>query len=194
MNNVFKIDNYRLVCKKKSLSKIYKSICNKIPDSIFVILGQSFFEDAVKSQIIDVYCIENKKKIASIITVINYSNYKKISYLILKHILKNPHKLLIHFGFLLNSLSKNEKVDFDKSYLHLLHFIIYKKFFINISLQKKDKIINSFIKLILKNYNAKNIFLCFNLKNKTAHKYYRRNKYKLFLKKNNFLFYKRKFI
>ncbi len=51
-----------LYVKKKSLSKIYKSICNKIPDSIFVILGQSFFEDSVKSQIIDVYCIENKKK------------------------------------------------------------------------------------------------------------------------------------
>ncbi len=90
---------------------------------------------------------------------------------------------------------KNEvKSDNNIKYLHLLHFIILKKQFNKISLKVKDSLINSFLKEIVKKNNANHIYLCYEKNNLRAHKYYKRNKFKVYKKNNKTIFIKKRII
>lgn len=185
--------NYQLVNKKKNLKKNYQILCKNIKSSIFCYLGFNFFNEMVLGNFIHVYNVKKNKTIASIITVIDYKNYKIIKKKIFYHLIKNPFLLINNFIFLLKSVSKNSNIKINSKYLHLLHLIIFKKEFLNISLKKKDLIFNKFYKKILANHNSNFLFLCFEENNNKANNYYLRNKFKFFFKNRSIIYLKKKF-
>lgn len=185
--------NYTLIKEKNNLKKIYRIICTKIKSSIFIYLGYNFFKKMVLNDIIHVYTIENNKKIASIITVIEFKNYKSINKKIIYHLIKNPIIILKNIGFLITSLKKKSNLNINKNYLHLLHLIIFKNEFYNISIKRKDSILNKFYKKILKTYKTNFFFLCFEKSNNKAYKYYKRNNFKIYNREKHTIFVKKKF-
>ena len=72
--------------------------------------------------------------------------------------------------------------------MHLLHLVIYKKNFMNISIKKKDEIFNFFFKNILKIFKAKALFLCYEKKNIKAHKFYLRNNFIVYSENKDLVF------
>lgn len=184
---------YQLIKTKKNLKNNYQIICNKITSSIFYYLGFEFFNEMVMNNIIHVYNIKKNRKITSVITVIDFKSYKIINKKIFFYLLKNPLILIKSFLFLLKSISKKFNLKTTNKYLHLLHLVIFKKDYLNISLKKKDLILSNFYSKILKKHNANIFFLCFEKKNQKAYKYYLRNKFTIFLKKGNLIYLKKKF-
>ena len=80
-----------------------------------------------------------------------------------------------------------------KTHLHLLHLIVFKKQFMSVSITKKDEIINYFFKKILKNNNAFIFYLCYETNNFKAHKFYKRNKFRIFKKNRKIIFVKKRY-
>ena len=156
-------------------------------------MGPNFFKDLVKRKNSCILCKKNKSKISAIITVINFKEYMSIDKSVIKYLFYNPTKLIFNFFYLLNSLKKTSKVIIRKDYLHLLHLVIIKKDFLKVSLKKKDMIFNKFYKTILKKHKSKVLFLCFDKKNKKAHRYYLRNNFKRIYSINNIIYFKKKF-
>ena len=179
--------------KTNNLNKIYKIISKGLPSSIFVILGLNFFKKMVLSKLIHVYCIEKKKTISSVISVIDFKNYFLINKKIIVYLILRPFLLLKFFFKLIQASQKNSKIKINPNYLHLLHLVILKEQFMNISIKKKDVLFNKFYKKILKKHKAKTIFLCFDKKNKIAKRYYKRNNFKFYVKKGNFFYYRKTF-
>ena len=185
--------SYVIRKEKKNLKKNYEIICTQISTSIFSILGFNFFKKMIKNNIIHLYNIKKKGEICSIITVIKFNDYKSINKKIFFHLIKNPFILLQNIFYLIKSLNKNSDLNINKDYLHLLHLIIFSKKFKNISIKKKDVILNNFFKKILKIHKAEFIFLCFEKKNSRAMRYYRRNKFKIFNKNQDIIYLKKNF-
>ena len=61
------------------------------------------------------------------------------------------------------------------------------------SLKYKDKLFNYFFKQIIKNSNAKILFLCYEKDNMAAKKFYFRNNFEIFAERLNLLFVKKKY-
>lgn len=61
----------------------------------------------------------------------------------------------------------------------------------NVSIKKKDKIINFFLKNILRTFNAKSLFLCYEVNNFKAHKFYSRNNFIIYNRNKNLVFVKK---
>ena len=184
--------DYILTKEVNNLKEIYKIICTQIKSSIFIYLGFNFFKRMVLDNIIHIYTIKKYKKISAVVTVIEFKNYKLINKKIFYYLINNPLIFIKSFGFLLISLKKKSNLHINKNYLHLLHLIIFKKKFLNITIKKKDLILNEFYKKILKTYKAKYFFLCFEKNNIKAYKYYKRNNFIIF-KKNKDIVYLKKF-
>ena len=91
------------------------------------------------------YIIKKTKKIASIITVVDYKSYRLLGKETMIYLLKKPYLLIKNLLFIIKSFSKNLNLNLDKNHLHLLHLIIFSKYFKEMSLIKKDKV-NIFIK------------------------------------------------
>ena len=185
--------NYVIKKEKVNLKKNYEIICAQISTSIFSILGFNFFKKLIKDNTIHLYNIKKSGEICAIITVIKFSDYKLINKKIFFHLIKNPFILLQNIFFLIKSLNKNSDLSINKDYIHLLHLIIFSKKFKNISIKKKDLILNNFFKKILKIHKANYIFLCFEKNNSRALRYYRRNKFKIFHKNRNIIYLKKNF-
>ena len=185
--------NFKLIKTKKNLNKNYKIISNKITSSIFIHLGFNFFKQMVQKNIIHLYNVKLKNKIVVIITVVEYKHYKILSKKIFYHLIQNPLIIIKNFFFLVESLKKNTNLKINKNYLHLLHLIILKNNFLNISIKKKDALLTKFYKKILKNHKANQLFLCFEKNNLKAYRYYSRNKFKIFNKNTNIVYLKKKF-
>ena len=184
---------FKLKKKDKDLVNIYNIIRKKLPESIFKKLGLSFFIYMASNKIIHVYSIKKNNVISAIITVIDYKNYISMNKKIIEYFIRYPLKIFVNFISLISSKSKKSMIKINKDYLHLLHLIIIKKNFSNISIKRKDTIFNNFYKRILKNHNAKVLFLCFDEKNKKAQNYYKRNEFKFLHKIKNFIYLKKKF-
>ena len=108
--------------------------------------------------------LKKKLNIISIISVIKHKKYKILKKKILFYLLIRPHKLLINFFFICATFdrsSNNIKLGKNKNYLHLLHLVIFKDYFRNISLKKKDAIFNFFFTKIVKKYDARYFYLCY---------------------------------
>ena len=177
--------------------QIYTLIVRNLPNSIFSKLDFLFLKNVVKEKILQVYAIKKKKKLSCIITITTYEKYNTLRNFIILYFLKNPLKTLSNIRFILDVMDrdKNEvKSDNNIKYLHLLHFIILKKQFNKISLKVKDSLINSFLKEIVKKNNANHIYLCHEKNNLRAHKYYKRNKFKVYKKNNKTIFIKKRII
>ena len=191
-----KKDNYILEYNPYNLSKIFKLIIKKIPESIFSILDNNFFKYIINEKIIDLYVIKKNSKITSIITIITIDNYNILKRKIILFLLARPIIVLKNINFLIKMMNKSS-IDFAKNkgnkYIHLLHLVILSQHFKKISLRKKDYIFNYFFKEILKKNNANNLFLCYEAENLKAHSYYKRNNFKIFKKIKNVFFLRKSF-
>ena len=186
--------SFKLKKNNKNLVKIYNIIREKLPDSVFKKLGLSFFIYMTLNEIIHVYTIKKNNDISAIITVIDYKNYISMNEKIIRYFIQHPFKILINFISILGSTSKKSLIKINEDYLHLLHLIIIKKKFTDISIKRKDSILNNFYKKILKKHSSKVLFLCFDEKNKKAQSYYKRNKFNFFYKIKNFIYLKKRYL
>lgn len=187
--------NFLLTNKINNHKKIFNIIINQIPRSIFTILDVGFFKNLIKAKIIEVFVIKKENRITSVINVITNNNYNILKKKIFFYFLLKPHKLFlnIYFVFMMfDRSSSNIKFVKDKNYLHLLHLVIFKKYFKNLSLKKKDEIINFFLTKIIKKYDAKFFYLCYEKDNLRAYNYYKRNKFKFCAKSKNTIFLKKR--
>ena len=188
--------NYTLTNKNLNYKKIFKIITSKIPASIFSKLDSSFFKKIIKKKIIEVFIIKKKNNISTIITIITVQNYELLKKEIFFYLLFKPYKLFKNLYFFLNLLPRNSNNTFLKNksdYLHLLHLVIFKKEFKRISLSKKDKLINLFLNKIIKKYSAKFLYLCYVKDNSKAHRYYKRNNFRIYSRNKNTIFVKKRF-
>ena len=194
---IFKKDHYELLSIDIPSKKIFKIISNQIPNSIFSKLNFSFFKKILNKKIINIYCIKRKKKISSIVTTTTVDNYSNLKKEVITYLLFNPWIILQNLRFFVNSIKRdsNEIINKDKKkYLHLLHFIVFKKRFSNLTLKKKDKIINFFLKEIIKKNNAKIFYLCYERNNFKAHNYYKRNNYYIYKQNEKVFFIKKRIL
>ena len=177
--------------------QIYSIIVKNLPNSIFSKLDFLFLKNIVKKKILQVYVIKKKKRFSCVITITTYEKYNMLRNSIISYLLKNPIKILLNIKFIFDVINrdKNEVESYNNNkYLHLLHFIILKKQFNEISLKAKDNLINSFLKEIVKKNNANYIYLCYEKNNLKAHKYYKRNKFKIYKKNKKVVFIKKRII
>ena len=177
--------------------QIYSIIVKNLPNSIFSKLDFLFLKNIVKKKILQVYVIKKKKRFSCVITITTYEKYNMLRNSIILYLLKNPIKILLNTKFIFDVINrdKNEVESYNNNkYLHLLHFIILKKQFNEISLKAKDNLINSFLKEIVKKNNANYIYLCYEKNNLKAHKYYKRNKFKIYKKNKKVVFIKKRII
>jgi hypothetical protein len=193
--NVVKKNSYTLH-KISTNTKIPFSLIKKdLPTSIFSILNNVFFKKIVRKKIISLFVIKNKKnKISAIITVVVLNNFSKLKYNIFLFFLTNPSFFFLNIIKIFKSLTRGPITSFDDSYLHLLHLIIYKKNFNKISIKKKDQIMNFFFTHILKIFNAKSFFLCYERNNLKAKNFYSRNNFLVYDRKKKVVFLKKKLI
>ena len=177
--------------------QIYSLIVKNLPNSIFSKLDFLFLKNIVKKKILQVYVIKKKERFSCVITITTYENYNMLRNSIILYLLKNPIKILLNIKFIFDVINrdKNEVESYNNNkYLHLLHFIILKKQFNDISLKAKDNLINFFLKEIVKKNNANHIYLCYEKNNLKAHKYYKRNKFKIYKKNKKVIFIKKRII
>ena len=172
---------------------LYNSIKNNIPASIFSALDYKFFNSMVKKKVISLFQVKFKKKNSVVITVVPIKNFAKLKYKIILYFLTNPINFLFNVFKIFSSLTRASNSNFDKNYLYLLHFIIYKKNFMNVSLKKKDQTINYFFKHILKIFKSRSLFLCYEKNNFKASKFYLRNNFKIYKISKNLVFVKKKY-
>ena len=172
---------------------VLKIIKKEITNSVFFYLDFYFFKKLIKKKIISVFVIKKKNKITAIISVVETKNFFKLKYDILLFFFRNPHKLILNIFSILKSSLRGSSNFSDNEHLHLLHLIIFKNYFKKISLKKKDKIINIFFKKILIIFNAKSLFLCYDIHNLSAKKYYKRNNFTIYDRNNSTIFLKKKF-
>jgi len=181
-------NSYKLRKIENNTYYLFNLIKKDIPSSIFSSLNYKFFNNLIKEKIIHLYIIQYQKKKSAIITVVTVKNLQKLKYKIFLFYLINPIKLIFNIIKIIKSLARSSNLYFDKSYLHLLHLVIYKKNFKNISIKKKDQIINFFFKNILKFFKAKSLFLCYEKKNIKAHKFYLRNNFLVYNENKDLVF------
>lgn len=181
-------NSYKLRKIENNTYYLFHLIKRDIPSSIFSSLNYKFFNNLIKEKIIHLYIIQYQKKKSAIITVVTVKNLQKLKYKIFLFYLTNPIKLIFNIIKIIKSLARSSNLYFDKSYLHLLHLVIYKKNFKNISIKKKDQIINFFFKNILKFFKAKSLFLCYEKKNIKAHKFYLRNNFLVYNENKDLVF------
>lgn len=187
---------YKLTNKNYAYKNIFNIIISKIPRSIFSKLDENFFKRIIKNKFIEVFVIKKNNKIASIITIITVKKYELLKKEIFFYLLFRPYKLFKDPLFFLDLLprgSNTKLLEKKNNYLHLLHFIIFKKEFKKIPLNKKDELINSFLGYIMKKYSAKFLYLCYEKDNSKAHKYYKRNNFKIYNREKHTIFVKKKF-
>ncbi len=181
-------NSYKLRKIENNTYYLFNLLKRDIPSSIFSSLNYKFFNNLIKEKIIHLYIIQYQKKKSAIITVTTVKNLQKLKYKIFLFYFTNPIKLFVNIIKIIKSLARSSNVYFDNSYLHLLHLVIYKKNFMNISIKKKDEIINFFFKNILKISKAKSLFLCYEKKNIKAHKFYLRNNFIVYSENKDLVF------
>ena len=181
-------NSYKLRKIENNTYYLFNLIKRDIPSSIFSSLNYKFFNNLIKEKIIHLYIIQYQKKKSAIITVTTVKNLQKLKYKIFLFYFINPTKFIVNIIKIIKSLARSSNVYFDNSYLHLLHLVIYKKNFMNISIKKKDEIINFFFKNILKISKAKSLFLCYEKKNIKAHKFYLRNNFIVYSENKDLVF------
>ncbi len=193
----FKKNQYFLTNDKIDYFVVFKLIQKNIPRSIFSRLSYNFFKMIIKKKIIHIFLIKKKDKIASIISVISPKNYILLKKKIILNLILNPINFFLNLSFFISLLDRDDNPQIkgkEKQYLHLLHLIIFNKYFSDIPLKKKDNTINFFYKKIIKSFNAKFFYLCYEVSNKNAHNYYKRNNFTIYKKSTKTIFLKKKFI
>ena len=192
-----KKNNFCLTNNNQNYLKIFSVIKKKIPASVFCVLEFEFFKDLINQKLINIFYLTKNNKIAAIITVIKHKNFINLKKKIIFYLLKNPHKIFFHFKTLFNTFKRDgaeNNFTISDDYLHLLHLVIKKEMFYKNSLKEKDNLINFFFKKIVKSFNAKYFYLCYEKSNIKAHKFYKRNKFKIYETTSKAIFVKKRFL
>jgi len=193
MIKIFIKNSYILYLITKETNFALKLIKKDLKNSVFFYFDYLFFKKLIKKKLISVFVVKKKNKVSAIISVVIPENFLMLKYNIFLFFLCNPHKLILNiFSILKNSL-RDSSGFVNNKYLHLLHLVIFKNYFKNISLKKKDEIINIFFKKILKFFNAKSLFLCYEIDNLKAKRFYKRNNFLIHYHNSNTVFLKKKF-
>ena len=194
LNNFLNKNNFLFAKRNHNLYSVYKIICRQIPGSIFTKLGYIFFKNLIRKKIIKCYYLCKQNQCVSIITIVERKNFNNISKEILFFLFFNPKILIFNiFYFINNFFKKSIKSNFNHNNLHLLHLVIFKKYFYKTKLIIKDNFFNSIFIRILKENNANSFFLCFEKNNFAAQRFYLRNKFRIYNKKDNIIYAKKKF-
>ena len=136
---IIKKNTYSLSKIENNTIFLFNLIKKNIPTSIFSTLNHNFFYNMIKNKIINLYVIHHKKKISAIITVVTVKNFIKLKYKVFFFLLTNPFIFVFNIIKIIKGASRGSSKNFDNRYLHLLHLIIFKKNFMNISIKKKIK-------------------------------------------------------
>jgi hypothetical protein len=193
LNKFLNKNNFFFSKRNHNLYPIYKIICKKIPGSIFSKLGYMFFKNLIKKKIIKCYYLCKQNQCVSIITIVEHKNFNNISKEILFFLLFNPKILILNIFHFINNFKKRIKSNFNHNNLHLLHLIIFKKYFSKTKLIFKDNFFNLIFIKILKENNANSFFLCFEKNNLAAQRFYLRNKFRIYDENKNIVYAKKKF-
>jgi hypothetical protein len=124
---------------------------------------------------------------------VEHKNFNNISKEILFFLLFNPKILILNIFHFINNFKKRIKSNFNHNNLHLLHLIIFKKYFSKTKLIFKDNFFNLIFIKILKENNANSFFLCFEKNNLAAQRFYLRNKFRIYDENKNIVYAKKKF-
>ena len=189
------INNFNLSNNIDNYDSVFKIIKDKIPVSIFSIVNLNFFKTIIEEKIIEVFLIKKNEETVSVITVATIQNLYKLKKKFIFYLITHPYKIFVNFSFLLKSIGRDEyDNNFKKNQsLHLLHLVIFKNYFVDISKKDKDKILDTFFKKIIKKYNANSFFLCYEKTNVKAHYFYKRNNFKIYKEKDNKIFVSKEF-
>ena len=189
------INNFNLSNNIDNYDSVFKIIKDKIPVSIFSIVNSNFFKTIIEEKIIEVFLIKKNEETVSVITVATIQNLYKLKKKFIFYLITHPYKIFVNFSFLLKSIGRDEyDNNFKKNQtLHLLHLVILKNYFDDISKKDKDKILDTFFKKIIKKYNANSFFLCYEKNNVEAHYFYKRNNFKIYKEKDNKIFVSKEF-
>ena len=189
------INNFNLSNNIDNYDSVFKIIQDKIPVSIFSIVNSNFFKTIIEEKIIEVFLIKKNQETVSVITVATIQNLYKLKKKFILYLIAHPYKIFVNFSFLLKSIGRDEyDNNFKKNQtLHLLHLVIFKNYFDDISKKDKDKILDTFFKKIIKKYNANSFFLCYEKTNVEAHYFYKRNNFKIYKVKDNKIFVSKEF-
>jgi len=192
MINLIEKGSFKLCKVNRSTNTIFNIIKKNLPMSIFLILGENFFNKLMKKKIINLFVVKNKHKISALISVVTVNNLLKLKYNIFFFFLINPFKFFFNFLKILKSLTRNSHTFYNSNYLYNLHLVIFRKDFDKITLKHKDYIFNFFFKKILKIFNAKTLFLCYENNNFQANKFWLRNKFLIYNRDKNIICVKKK--
>lgn len=194
---VAKRKNFLLINKQTSNKKIFEILIKKIPNSIFSKLGYKFLKKVIEKKIIKLYVVMNQRKIFSLVTTVSYDNYNLLKKKILVYLIKKPHIILFNLRYFFNTFNRDSNeinLKYKNNYLHLLHLIILRDKKLNKNIKLKDELMSFFYKIILKKNNAKLFYLCYEKKNLSAHKYYKRNNFKIYKKNSEVIYIEKKFL
>ena len=112
MKNI-KLGEFTLKQDKRNLKHIFDIICNEIPASLFTKINFEYFQKLVKKNIIKVFSVNRGKSITSVITVVDYKNYKILKNELIWFFIKNPILIFFNINHLLRSLLKSLTVSFE---------------------------------------------------------------------------------
>ena len=193
---MIKIVNFSKSTHDDSLNnKLHKFMTTNLKGTIFNILGFNFFcKNILYNDLVDLFYDKQDGDVRLLIIYINYENEKKLTRKILFHLLKNPHKIILKFYFLLSKFFYHKTMEYDSNTVQLLTLIIdseyYKK---KISLDLRDKTIDNFHQDYIKKNQATKIIASFQARNVAAAKYYSRNNFNIFLKNKLYNFIEKKY-
>ena len=190
--NIIKNKFFTLKSVDNDDEDVFSLIQKNLPTSVFSIIDNNFYKNILKKKIISIFVISNKKKKSVIITVVTTKNLPRLKYQLVLFFLLNPFKFLFNILKIIKSLNRSSDISFNSSHLYLLHFIIFKKNFFGVPLDKKDQIINFFLKKITKFFNAKYLYLCYERNNLKAKNFYLRNNFKSYGHNKMSVFLKKK--
>jgi hypothetical protein len=177
--------------KRNKLKLLFNIVVSNINESLFAKLGYNFFFEIYQKKGVDrVFIIKNRKKIIGLISYCNKKNEKYSRIVLLKYLFLKPFTTLKVF-LNLNFFYKN--INFLKNYYQLFHLILLDSSKMKVkNLVERNKMINNLHKKIIYQ-KYKGIFAAYLNNNKSAHKYYKKNKYIIFKKNKYFSFVKKKF-
>ena len=193
MINIVPFDKNKI--DKELDNNIYKFLNNNIKETIFNILGFSFFrKNILYSDLVGLFHDTHNNEPKLLIAYISSENEKKLNKIIFIYLLKNIHKVLLKPSYFFSLLTNPRTLKYDSNTTQLLTLIIESSYYKGkIDLSSRDKIIDNFHYKYVNQKNSNKLFAVFAKANHVAKKYYLRNKFNIFYSNKFYLFVEKKY-
>ncbi len=144
MINIVPFDKNKI--DKELDNNIYKFLNNNIKETIFNILGFSFFrKNILYSDLVGLFHDTHNNEPKLLIAYISSENEKKLNKIIFIYLLKNIHKVLLKPSYFFSLLTNPRTLKYDSNTTQLLTLIIESSYYKGkIDLSSRDKIIDNF--------------------------------------------------